>query len=748
MSVVNRTPIIHQNFLDFLSDWSGDDEPDWHRSSAITDDLDVTWHELYQIFRCMCAIRQLDRKARSLKSRGEGYYTIASAGHECDAAIAKYLKLDDPGMVHYRAGAFMCWRILKRTGELPIKDILRSFVASKKDPVAGGRHKVFGDHESWILPQTSTIASHLPRAVGMAFGIERMKHLNVPLPVSEDAIVHCSFGDASVNHSSLQGAMNAVQWTAHQNLPVPLLMICEDNQLGISVPTPSKWIQSAIEPREYLAYYSCEGTDPVDVLRTSRKAVTTCREQRKPVFLHLKTARLLGHAGSDVELEYRSLQDIQQTEKQDPLIHFAEAILASGTYSPDELRSTYTDLEEQIEEILPGVLEEPKLTSADEIMEPLQMEKPEVVREEATRTDYPEKRKELFGSDEEVPEQEDKPRTLAQLLNLELTNLMAKYPEMAVFGEDVAQKGGVYYVTRDLYDRAGPGRVFNTLLDETTILGIGLGMSSLGMLPFPEIQYLAYLYNAYDQLRGEAGCQPFYSNGHVDNPMIVRIPSFGYQEGIGGHFHNDSGIGAIREIPGIVIAAPSRGDDAVRMLRTATALAKKEGKVVVFLEPIALYHTRDLHEEDDEGWMKTYPSPDEAADLGEPRIYNDGEEQHDLTILTYGNGTYYSLQAAEELSQTDDLRIRVVDLRWLKPLNRSFLEQERTQDHPILIVDEARSTGSPSEEICSILVEDQEDPPRVRRLTAEDSYVPIGPAADEILPTKEDIRKTALQLTR
>ena len=128
----------------------------------------------------------------------------------------------------------------------------------------------------------------------------------------------------------------------------------------------------------------------------------------------------------------------------------------------------------------------------------------------------------------------------------------------------------------------------------------------------PEIQYLAYLHNAEDQIRGEAATQQFFSSGQFRNPMVLRVAGYGYQKGFGGHFHNDNAVGALRDIPGLVIASPSRPDDAAAMLRTCLAAAAVDGSVCVFLEPIALYHTRDLHSDGDGGWLAPYPAAGRA----------------------------------------------------------------------------------------------------------------------------------------
>ena len=201
--------------------------------------------------------------------------------------------------------------------------------------------------------------------------------------------------------------------------------------------------------------------------------------------------------------------------------------------------------------------------------------------------------------------------------------MLERYPQALLFGEDVAVKGGVYGVTRGLHARFGAARVFDTLLDETSILGLALGTAASGFLPIPEIQYLAYLHNAEDQLRGEAATLQFFSQDQYRNGMVIRVAGYGYQRGFGGHFHNDNAVGVLRDIPGLVIASPSRPDDAASMLATCAASALVDGSVCVYLEPIALYHTRDLHAEGDDEWCAALTVT--HVPLGSARTYLDGD---------------------------------------------------------------------------------------------------------------------------
>ena len=188
---------------------------------------------------------------------------------------------------------------------------MQGVAAAIDEPIAGGRHKVFGHHELAVIPQTSTIASHLPRAVGVAIAIDRARKLGVSAAWPGDAVVVCSFGDASLNHATAQAALNTTAHAAHQRLPVPLLFVCEDNGLGISVPSPSGWVASALASAADIRYESAAGNDPAAVLAVARELADWVRETRRPAVLHLRTVRYLGHAGADVEAAYRSPADVR-----------------------------------------------------------------------------------------------------------------------------------------------------------------------------------------------------------------------------------------------------------------------------------------------------------------------------------------------------------------------------------------------------------------------------------------------------
>ncbi|MDP9463735.1 MAG: thiamine pyrophosphate-dependent enzyme [Actinomycetota bacterium] len=677
--------------------------------------------DLTHLYDVQLASRHCDLAARWLRSRGKGYYTIGSAGHESNAILAMATRSTDPALLHYRSGGFY----LGRAGLAGVSDILAGVVAATSEPISGGRHKVFGRHDLAIIPQTSTIASHLPRAVGVAFAIDRATKLKGASPWPADAITVCSFGDASTNHSVAAGAFNSAIFCAYQRLPLPLLFVCEDNGLGISVRTPAGWIETAFGSRPHLRYAAVDGDDPLAVAEVASELTAWVRSHRKPAFLHLRTVRYGGHAGTDVEAAYRSAADIRVDADRDPILGTARVLLAGG-WTNAALLQRHDEIADMVHQVAADLADAEQLTTADEVIRPLAMRRPDEV--------------ERLAKHLTPPPANGEPMTFAQAVNTTLATLLDRQPNVLVFGEDVAVKGGVYGVTKGLVAKAGAGRVFDTLLDETSILGLANGSAISGFVPIPEIEYLAYLHNAEDQLRGEATTLSFFSNGQYRNGLVVRVAGYGYQEGFGGHFHNDDAVAVLRDIPGLVVGSPSRPDDAAAMLTTCVAAAQVDGTVSVFLEPIARYHTQDLYEPGDREWMAAIQA-DHHVPIGSARTYGHGV---DLTIITCGNGVLMSLRVARRLAGRG-VGVRVVDLRWLSPLPIDDLIRETHATRAVLVADETRASGGWSEGVVTALV-DGGIITRIGRVTSKDSFIPLGDAAKLVLLSEDEIEAAAYRL--
>lgn len=690
--------------------------------------VDADPQRLIRYFDAQLASRHLDFAARWLQSAGFGYYTIGSSGHEADSAVGAATTVTDPALLHYRSGGFYAARAQQYPGSTPIQNVLASLIASTSDPMSGGRHKVFGHPDLGIVPQTSTIGSQVPRAVGLAFALGRAKALRHRTPWPEDAIVVCSFGDASANHSTTVGALNSAAYCAHQSVPMPILFVCEDNGIGISTRSPRGWIAQSLGRLPSIEYVRADGDDPIGLMRTVDAAVATVRARRRPVVLHLETVRLMGHAGSDAELAYRTNADIVGDYARDPLLAGARALIGAGVLSAADVEGRYeamretvmTEAEAMVESLRSGASS--RLATADAVMAPLTERRPTAVT----------------ATEQSLRPAEGGPRlTLAAMINRTLTDIMAARPDVLVFGEDVAVKGGVYGVTKGLRKKFGAARVFDTLLDEQTVLGTALGAALAGFVPIPEIQYLAYLHNAEDQLRGEAASLKFFSDAQYTNGMVVRIAGLAYQRGFGGHFHNDNAVAVLRDIPGIVVAVPSSAAEAAGLLRTCVALAVEEGRVCVFLEPIALYHRTDLL--DGDGALRC--ADHASTEFGTVATHGDGV---DLAIVTFGNGVVMSRRAASTLRE-HGIAVTVVDLRWVVPLPSEDLLHRLSEFDRVLIADETRHDGGVGEGVVTALVEGGYDG-AIHRVSSANSFVPLGAAADLVLLSEDRIVAAALKL--
>jgi 2-oxoisovalerate dehydrogenase E1 component len=690
----------------------------------------------------MLLSRHIDRAALELRAEGVGLYTITSAGHESDAVLGRVTRPSDPALLHYRSTA--CF--LERARQVPdfdaVSAVVTSLVGATDEPASGGRHKVLGSRDLGVIPQTSTVSSHLPRAVGLAEALERRtsdRTLRPPSRQSDlrpDSIVIASFGDASVNHSTWLGAVNLASWLVEQRRRVPLLLVCEDNGLGISVRSPTGWVERCLRSQSHFAYFQASGTDLARALTEAERAAEYCRRERRPAFLHLSVVRLLAHAGTDVDTAYRTAAELEAAEAADPILNAVQCLGRRGWLTREALLALEGDAVARVNRAADSARNAPRIGSLPELAAPLAGAQPSDWQRWAA---VPEQRTDA----EPAPASRLTDLTLARGINAALEAELRARPDVVLLGEDVGVKGGVHGVTLGLIQRFGSERVRDTLLDEQSVFGLALGAALVGFLPVPEIQYLAFLHNAEDQLRGEAATLPFFSRGEFTNPMLVRIAGLGDPRGHGGHFHNDNSLAVLRDLPGVPLAVPARADDAFELYRAAFQLARREQRVIVMLEPLALYHERDLWEPGDRAWLAG--DTGKTAEVGRARVYEPAAA--DLTLVAYARGVRVALRAAQRLEREHGIRARVLDLRWLAPLPAPDVLHHAQATGTLLVVDDARKSGGVSEALAALVL-DAGVPVRFARVTAADCWIPIGPAAAHALPSEDVVVERGVLLHR
>ncbi len=280
-------------------------------------------------------------------------------------------------------------------------------------------------------------------------------------------------------------------------------------------------------------------------------------------------------------------------------------------------------------------------------------------------------------------------RTLIQAINMALMEEMERDPRVVLLGEDVGKNGGVFRATDGLYNRFGPTRVIDTPLSESGVVGVSIGLAMYGMKPIAEIEFLDFIYPAFDQIVSELSKIRYRSGGEYTAPVVIRAP---YGGGIkGGPYHSQSSEAFFAHIPGLKVVIPSTPSTAKGLLKSAV----RDDDPVIFLEPKRLY--RSIREEVPEG--------DYTVPIGKAEILRVGA---DVTLITYGSMVPTVLEAAAEASK-EGINPEVVDIRSLVPLDtEAILGSVKKTGRAVVIYEAPKSMGFGAE-IAAFLAEEAMD---------------------------------------
>jgi pyruvate dehydrogenase E1 component beta subunit len=312
--------------------------------------------------------------------------------------------------------------------------------------------------------------------------------------------------------------------------------------------------------------------------------------------------------------------------------------------------------------------------------------------------------------------------TMIQAINNALDLELARDKNVLVFGEDVGQNGGVFRATDGLQKKHGKDRVFDTPLAESGIAGLAVGLAMQGLRPVAEIQFFGFVFEAMDEIAGQATRMRYRTNGRYTCPIVFRSP-FG-----GGvktpEMHADSLEGLFLQTPGCRVVIPSNPYDAKGLLISAI----RDNDPVIFLEHMKLYRSMRME------------VPDEAYTLPLDKA-NVVREGTDLTVIAYGAMVHTALKAADELEKTKGVKAEVIDLRSINPIDIDTIVASVKKTHRAVVVQEAqRSAGAAAEIIAQInehAIYYLEGP--VLRVTPPDTVYPFAMIEDEWIPTPERV---------
>ncbi|WP_227353005.1 alpha-ketoacid dehydrogenase subunit beta [Haladaptatus salinisoli] len=312
--------------------------------------------------------------------------------------------------------------------------------------------------------------------------------------------------------------------------------------------------------------------------------------------------------------------------------------------------------------------------------------------------------------------------TLVQAVRDGLYTEMQQDDDVVVMGEDVGKNGGVFRATEGLYDEFGDDRVIDTPLAESGIVGTAIGMAAYGLKPVPEIQFMGFIYPAFDQIVSHAARLRTRSRGRYTCPMVIRAP---YGGGIRApEHHSESTEAFFAHQPGLKVVIPSTPYDTKGLLTSAI----RDPDPVVFLEPKLIYRA----------FRGDVPTESYEVPIGEAAVRREGE---DISVFTWGAMTRPTMEAAEQLE--GEIDVEVVDLRTVSPLDTDAIVESFKKTGRAAVVHEAPKSGGLAGEIAATIQEEallyQEAP--VERITGFDTPFPLYSLEDYYLPEPARIKE-------
>lgn len=653
--------------------------------------------ELMNALRLMFTARQIDNKVHSLIKQGKAYFLIPGMGHEA-TQIAFGLAMKpkvDWGYPYYRDMGYLHALGVK------IEDILLHYLAKENDPMTGGRQMPchWTSKELNVPCQSSPTGTQFLQAVGTALAAKKK---------GENSVVYVSSGEGATSEGEFAEAVN---WAAREKLPV--VFVIQNNRWAISVPVEGQnagknaSVAELMKGYENLLRLSVDGTDFLEMHATAQSAFKYARQGKGPVLVEAHTVRLFSHSSSDDEKKYRSKEDIEESQKKDPIKLFVDKLINKGILTELAYEEFKKEIVNHINEAADWVL-----TQADP--------KPEtafryVLDESGKRENLP------YGK----IKNEGKPIVMVDAINHALREEMERNDKIYVFGEDVADgKGGVFTATKGLSTLYGNERVFNSPLAEASIAGVAIGMALTGLKPCVEIQFGDYIWPAFMQIRDELVMYRYRSNNLFEAPVVIRTAIGGYIHG--GLYHSQNIEAFFAHMPGLLIAYPSNSADAKGLLKTALRL----NDPVLFLEHKGLYRQS----------YATSPEPDAdyLVPFGKAKVFKEGK---DLTVVAWGAMVHETNFAAKKL-EDEGYSIEIIDLRTIAPLDMDTVKNSIKKTGKAIVIHEDTLTGGFGAEVSARIAEEcfeMLDAP-IRRIGAADTPIPYHPVLEKaVLPSRDKL---------
>ncbi|GAE83519.1 alpha-ketoacid dehydrogenase subunit alpha/beta [Bacteroides reticulotermitis] len=592
---------------------------------------------------------------------------------------------------------------------LTAEEILLNGISKATDVASGGRHMSnhFAKPEWNIQNVSSATGNHSSQAVGVARAIKYY---------GKKAVAISSTGEAATSEGYVYEAINGA--TTEQ---LPVIFVIQDNGYGISVPkqvqTANRKVAENFVGIKNIKIIYCNGRDVFDSMNAMTEAREYAIETGCPVIVQANCVRIGSHSNSDKHTLYRDENELKYTKAADPMVKFRRMLLRYGRFTEEELKAIEAEAKKELNEAHRKVIvapdPDPKTIYDFVIPEPYH---PQVYKDG-------------------VHHEEGEKKTLVTALNETLLAEFRHNPDTFLWGQDVANKdkGGVFNVTKGMQPEFGAKRIFNAPIAEDYIVATANGMSRFDpkiRIVIEGAQFADYFWPAIEHYI-ECTHDYWRSNGKFTPNVTIRLASGGYIGG--GIYHSQNLEGALSTLPGARIVYPSFADDAAGLLRTSIRSAGP----TLFMEPKGLYNAVSA---------ATVVPPDFEVPFGKARIRRAGK---DLTIVTYGNTTHLSLEAAEMLANKDGWDVEVIDIRSIIPLDKETIFESVKKTSKVLVVHEDKVMSGFGAELAAIIGTEcfrYLDAP-IQRVGAAFTPVGFNPILERaILPNKNTIYEAAKTL--
>jgi len=661
-------------------------------------DLGLSDADVVEMYRTMVLTRRLDDRIWALNRQGRAPFVVSASGHEA-AQIGAGFALDrsvDWALPYYRDVG------LALTLGMTPEEILLGVFSKAADPSSGGRQMPnhWSHPELRIFSQSSVIATQYPHAAGIAYELWR---------TGRPGVVLVTGGEGSTSEGDFHEGMN---FAGLHKLPV--IFMIENNLYSISVPSDQQ-IAGDLADRATgygIPAVSVDGNEVLDVYEAVRTAADRARAGGGPTFIEARTYRYYAHTSDDDDKQYRTAEEVEEWRRRDPIGILRQYLIESRLMD----QSAEDTIDAETTAAVAGAVD--RADAAPDALDATSM----VYANPIENTDAS-VRPEAPPNGEEV--------NLVTAVTRVLDEVMTAHPQTTIFGEDVSDpKGGVFRATLGLTEAHGADRSFNTPIAESSIIGIGIGMTAAGGWPIPEIQFADFIHPAWNQIVSEAARLHYRSAGGWSCPMVIRTP---YGGGIHGALYHSQSIEAFyAHVPGLKVVIPSTPADVKGLLWSAV----EDPDPVMFLEPKKLYRLA----------KGPYPEGDYRVPIGKAALRRVGT---DLTIIAYGTMAHFAMEAAERMA-TDGVEAEVLDLRSIRPLDWASVEAAVQRTGKILIVHEDNEFGGFGAEVAAQIADksfEWLDAP-VRRYAAPE--VPAFPFAlsleAQIMPDVDGIVEHAIDL--